>query len=387
MLAAQATGCAVARGGFVFLCDSKWGKVERAQFDEISAKAEKLPAPERGWLCVSTGGTSGKLKFARHDELTLTTAARGFMEYFGLKHVNAVDVLPAHHTSSFMARLRCVESGGLHVPWPWKELEGGNFPELKKRKGAWVLSLVPTQLHRMLRGGERALMWMHQFELILIGGGPVWPSLAAGAARARLPVILSYGMTESASMVTAQKQGDFGAGDLSSGRLLPHASVRICDAETGAPLAAGKTGNVRIGGENLFRGYFPDERKGKFFDTVDLGFWDERGGLNIVGRRDTVIITGGKKVLPGEIEGVLRASGVFSDVAVVGVPDAEWGESVVACYPLRKSWSPDMGRVKTGLSSLASYKWPKRYVAVANWPRNGQGKLNRALLVAAAAEA
>lgn len=381
---AESTGCAVTRGGFVFLCDPKWDKAEREQFEILAAQADEMKKPRNGWLCISTGGTSGKLKFARHDEQTLTAAARGFCQHFKVKRVNAVDVLPAHHTSSFMARMRCAEAGGTHMPWAWKDLENGNYPELKKRKGPWVLSLVPTQLHRLLRGGERALIWLHQFELILIGGGPVWPSLAEGASKARLPLILSYGMTESASMVVAQRKGDFENGDRSSGCLLPHASVDIASVDTGESVMAGEVGFIKIGGENVFRGYFPNARQGDFFETMDLGYWDDHEGLHIIGRRDTVIITGGKKVLPGEVENALRATGVFSDIAVIGVPDNEWGESVVACYPQRRGLTLDMARVKAGLNPLSGYKWPKRYVAVPNWPRNAQGKLNRSTLVAAA---
>jgi O-succinylbenzoic acid--CoA ligase len=93
-----------------------------------------------------------------------------------------------------------------------------------------------------------------------------------------------------------------------------------------------------------------------------------------------VIITGGKKVQPTEVEAALRACGEFADVAVVGVPDAEWGEAVVACYPAGGA-SPNVGRA---VAKLAAHQKPKRFVAVADWPRNAQGKLNRAALLAAA---
>ncbi|MDR0901911.1 MAG: p-hydroxycinnamoyl-CoA synthetase, partial [Opitutaceae bacterium] len=120
--------------------------------------------------------------------------------------------------------------------------------------------------------------------------------------------------------------------------------------------------------------------------TEDLAFFDESGGLNIAGRRDAVIITGGKKVLPGEVEAALRASGEFSDVAVVGVPDAEWGERVVACYPAEDA-PPDRGKVGAALYPLSGYKRPARILPVAPWPRNAQGKVNRARLRGLAASA
>jgi O-succinylbenzoic acid--CoA ligase len=94
-----------------------------------------------------------------------------------------------------------------------------------------------------------------------------------------------------------------------------------------------------------------------------------------------MIITGGKKVQPTEVEAALRESGEFADVAVLGVPDAEWGEAVVACYPAGGR-EPDLARA---VAALAGTHRPKRFVALADWPRNAQGKLDRARLAAAIA--
>ena len=199
----------------------------------------------------------------------------------------------------------------------------------------------------------------------------MWPELADAAARAELPVSLSYGMTETAAMVTALRPAEFLAGDRSSGAALPHARIAI-DGE----------GVIRIAGESVFRGYFPGESAAREFITEDLGQLDERGRLQVLGRRDAVIITGGKKVQPAEVEAALRASGEFTDVGVVGLPDPEWGQTVVACYPTGGK-EPDPARLTEALAGLTAFKRPKRYVAVAEWSRNAQGKLNRAALVAA----
>ncbi len=387
MRVSEATGCAVKRGGFVFLCDPKWGAKEAAQFEALGKMADGMARPRDGWLCLPTGGTGGALRFTRHDEGTLSSAAAGFCEYFGVSRVNAVDILPAHHVSGFMARVRCAATGGTHLPWEWKSIEKGNYPEMGKVPDGWVLSLVPTQLQRLLVAGEQGLYWLHQFRIIFIGGGPVWPQLMEDAALARLPIVFSYGMTETGAMVAAQGADDFASGDRSSGRVMPHVRVEIVDPETGGEVYRGETGLVRISAGSLFRGYFPDARGREFFCTEDLAYWDARGGLNVVGRRDAVIITGGKKVMPGEVMEVLRTSGVFTDVAVVGIPDEEWGQKVVACYPGRAGARPDMRRVESVLHGLAKYKWPKAYVAIAEWPRNAQGKLNRAALIEAAENA
>ncbi|ATC65374.1 o-succinylbenzoate--CoA ligase [Nibricoccus aquaticus] len=383
----EATGCAVERGGFVFLCDPKWGAEERAQLAEILVEAERGGGGEsgRGWLCVPSGGTSGRLKFARHDEQTLGAAVSGFCGHFGLTRVNAVDVLPPHHVSGLMARVRCAVTGGRHVSWSWKELEAGVRPELAAVADGWVLSVVPTQLQRLM-GSVAAVEWLRGFRVIFVGGGPAWAELTEEAAKAGLPVSLCYGMTETAAMMAALRPEEFAAGGRSCGAVMPHARVEIVDDATGEEVAAGETGLVRIGGGSLLRGYFPEQPGGvsgedgaRVFVTEDLGRMDERGQLHVIGRRDAVIITGGKKVFPAEVEAVLRASGEFADVAVIGAADTEWGQRVVAFYPAGRK-ALDMQRVEAALESIAGYKRPKAFVAVAAWPRNEQGKVNREAL-------
>jgi O-succinylbenzoic acid--CoA ligase len=368
----RATGCAEEHGGFTFLCDPNWSAAERAkvaalQKSKIGNQKSEIGS---GWLCVPTGGSGGGVRFARHDERTLTAAVEGFCAHFGIERVNALGVLPPHHVSGLMARVRCAATGGEHLAGDWKSIAAGQRPAL--RDGNWVLSLVPTQLQRLLVSPE-AVAWLRGFRVIFIGGGPVWPELADAAARAELPVALSYGLTETAAMVAALRPAEFLAGDRGCGAALPHARV-VIDGE----------GVITITGESVFRGYFPEESAAREFTTEDLGHLDERGHLHVLGRRDAVIITGGKKVQPAEVEAALRASGEFADVAVVGMPDPEWGHTVVACYPANGP-QPDLKRLPAALAGLAAFKRPKRYVAIASWPRNAQGKLNRAALLAAGA--
>lgn len=320
-----------------------------------------------GWLMVASGGTSGRLKFARHDELTTAAAVQGFCAHFGFSRVNAVSVLPLHHVSGLMAWMRCTLTGGDFVAWDWKRLEAGDLPPV--HDDGWVISLVPTQLQRLL-AHQAAVAWLRRFRAIFVGGGPVWTALADAAVAARLPIALSYGMTETAAMATALRPEEFLAGMRSSGSALPHVTIAI-DTEQ----------RVRIGGASLFRGYYPERGEARDFLTGDLGRIDEHGHLHVLGRADAMIITGGKKVQPEVVEAALRASGEFEDVAVLGVPDAEWGEVVVACYP-RGGREPDAVRAA---ANLAPWQRPKRFVALEAWPRNAQGKVNRAALRAAVA--
>lgn len=360
----------------VFLCDPRWNAAQQAEARALllaTADRSRSAAGESaaGWLCVPTGGSSGTLRFARHDEQTLSAAVEGFVRHFGLSRINAVDVLPPFHVSGLMARVRCAATGGTHVSWDWKRLEKGERPQLPDRAGAWVISLVPTQLQRLLASVE-STAWLRRFGVVFVGGGPVWPVLASDAAAAGLRISLSYGMTETAAMVAALKPEEFLAGDRSCGRPMPHARIGLTNE-----------GAIRIEGESVCRGYAPARDESRVFETADLGAFDAHGRLFVLGRRDAVIITGGEKVHPVEVENALRATGAFDDVAVIAAPDAEWGEIIVACYPATKR-PPDLSRVRKQLEAeLPGFKRPKRYVAVAEWPRNAQGKVSRAVLLAA----
>lgn len=362
-----ASNCAEERGDWLFLMDPAWSPAVRNHARRLLATlAASRPRVRQGWLGLPTGGTGGVVKFARHDEQTLAAAVKGFCAHFGLSRVNAVGVLPAHHVSGLMARVRCAATGGTYIDWSWKALEGGRRPALSG--GPWVISLVPTQLHRLLRS-RAAVRWLRRFAIIFLGGGPVWPELAERAAQAGLKISLSYGMTETAAMIAALRPREFRAGDRSSGRPLPHARVRL-----------GRGGVVRVGGKSLFRGYAGGAARRGDFTTGDLGTMDAKGRLRIVGRRDAVIITGGKKVHPALVEAALRATGKFADIAVIGLPDAEWGEVVVACHP---AGSRAPARVPA-MPELPAYQRPKRLIPIVPWPRNAQGKVDRARLKAAA---
>jgi o-succinylbenzoate---CoA ligase len=267
-----------------------------------------------------------------------------------------------------MAWMRCALTGGEFLPWSWEELEAGRRPEFAT--GDWFLSLVPTQLQRLLAQPEAA-DWLRRFRAVFLGGGPPWPELLERAAEAGVPLALSYGLTETAAMVAALRPQEFIAGGRSSGAVMPHVRLEVT-AE----------GTLRIAGESVFRGYFPEWRLEREVVTEDLGFLDEHGHVHVTRRRDDVIITGGKKVRAAEVEAALQATGQFADVVVVGVPDLQWGQAVVACYPADGK-TPDFARVAQTLAGqLAAHAWPKRFEAVTDWPRNAQGKLNRAALAA-----
>ena len=364
-----ALAAAVAGRGPVVLADPGWGERERGELRALLAAGDATERGERddGWLLIPSGGTGGRVKLARHDGATLAAAAAGFADHFGIRKVDAVGVLPLHHVSGLMGWLRSVVTGGRHAAADWKDVEAGRWPE-PPAGGTATLSLVPTQLQRLL-GRPEAEAWLRRFAAVAVGGGPAWAELLERAAAARVPLAPSYGMTETAAMATALRPEEFLAGGRSSGRALPHARVEI-----------GADGRIGVGGASLFRGYYPERRHGTIFRTEDTGNFDAQGCLHVAGRSDAAIVTGGKKVQPAEVEAALRASGECDDVAVIGVPDPEWGEAVVACYP-GGGRRPDAAKAAAALPGWAR---PKRWVPVEPWPRNAQGKVNRAVLRAAA---
>jgi len=361
---------AVAQGGVVLLAAETWGENERRQLDVLRQQEQVTPATAagRGWLCLPTGGTSGLLKFARHDEETIAAAVRGFARHFDVTQVNAAGVLPLHHVSGLMAWLRCALTGGEYRPLDWKAVEAGERPILPAKPGGWTISLVPTQLERLL-GNPAAVEWLRGFRLVLLGGAPAWPALLDRAAAANLPLAPGYGMTETAAMVTALRPEEFLAGARSNGQTLPHATVQIGTDDT-----------IILGGDSLFRGYHPAWRDRWDLETQDRGRLDDRKHLHVLGRRDAVIITGGEKVEPAEVDAVLRSTGQFPDLVVLGLPDARWGQLLVVVYP--GSAHPDFHQVIRATNSLADYKRPKRYIPLTGpWPAGAQGKVNRAGLV------
>ena len=352
----------------VFLCDPKWGAVERSQVDALlrtPASGTLTPTSGKGWLMIPTGGTSGQVRFARHDACTIEAAVRGFTEHFKLSQVNAAGVLPLHHVSGFMAWMRCALTGGTYRPLDWKAIEDGTRPTLPVKVHGWVLSLVPTQLERLLRQ-EPTIDWLRKFRMIFVGGGPTWPELLDKAFALKLPLSLGYGMTESAAMMAGLRTADFLAGIRSCGTVMPHVTAQV-----------NSEGVISINGESMFRGYYPQWRAAGEFVTQDGGYRDRNGHLYITGRRDTVIISGGEKVDPATVEEVLRGSGELPQVVVLGVPDAEWGQVLIATYP--ESPAPKLKKVAEVMNRLLSpAKRPKLFVPLANWPVNDQGKVNRA---------
>jgi acyl-CoA synthetase (AMP-forming)/AMP-acid ligase II len=210
----------------------------------------------------------------------------------------------------------------------------------------------------------------------------------------------AYGLTETSSTIALLGPEDhrqaMGSGDeavrrriVSVGVPLPTIEVAIRDSETGADLPPGERGLIHVRGEQVsgeYRGKGSLLDDDGWFNTRDGGYLDEVGYLFLEGRMDDVIVRGGENMSPGEIEDVLLAHAAVSDVAVVGVPDEQWGEAVAAVVVLvsEASASELQQWVK---DRLRSSRTPERIEFWEELPYNETGKLLRREVRAALSEA
>lgn len=391
------------QGYTVVLANPQWGDREMQQVQAIARPEAKpcllpwavylahgLPPTPQPEILIATGGTSGRLKFARHTWITLMASVQGFLAHFGTATANAYCVLPLYHVSGLMQALRVLASGGTLALQAYSALKQGQFLPFPAAHPTF-LSLVPTQLQWFIAQSDSQdnpfLLWLREFRAVLLGGAPAWPALISVARSHRIPVALTYGMTETASQVSTLLPEDFLAGNTSSGQGLPHAQIQVWD-DRGQPLAPHRVGRLAIAATSLLQGYrtadapatpaeFWRNHRAGFFLTDDLGYWDDAGYLHLVGRHSTTIITGGEKVFPEEVEAVLLATGLVRAACVVGLSDGRWGQVVwAAVVPQRQSIQLDaLPQALQG--ALAAYKRPKGWLLLSTMPTTPQGKVDR----------
>lgn len=322
------------------------------------------------FIMIPTGGSSGKIKFTIHTWETLTASVRGFQKYFNVKEINSFCLLPLHHVSGLMQFIRSFLSLGKFAVLPYASFKEN--PDLSFGCQDFFISLVPKQLQFFLEKNPEGLA---QFKTVLLGGAPAWPELLQQARELKIKLATTYGMTETASQIVTLKPDDFLAGNNSVGRVLPHAQVMICN-EQGQKLEVNQTGIITIKSESLFLGYYPNFQQPETFQTDDLGYFDSKGFLHVVGRNSQKIITGGENIFPSEVEAVILATNLITDVVVIGLPDQDWGEIVTAIY-VPKIDEFDLSFLQTILrSQLSAYKCPKRWIQVEQIPRSPSGKIN-----------
>ncbi len=383
----------------VFLCNPDWGTQEWQQvFDlvqpniilgmgngewGIGNEHNNTQCPIPNSIMIPTGGSSGQMKFAIHTWETLISSVQGFTEYFQLKQVNSFCILPLYHVSGLMQFMRSFTTAGKLAIQPFKAVESGQILNIKQSE--FFISLVPTQLQRLLQNPELT-EWLSQFNTVLLGGAPAWNELLEKSRFHRIRLAPTYGMTETASQIATLKPDDFLDGKISSGQILPHAKVTIRNQQ-GEILNSNQIGTITIHAKSLALGYYPKTRENQTdFQVDDLGFLDEQGHLNIVGRNSDKIITGGENIYPIEIESAIQATQMVADICVIGIPDKHWGQALTAIYIPKKSDTSAL-KIQTLLKDkLSKFKIPKYWIPQQNLPRNSQGKINRQQLQQIATE-
>lgn len=383
----------------VFLCNPDWGTQEWQQVFDLVQPDIILGMGHGEWgmgnghnnsqcpilnsIMIPTGGSSGEIKFAIHTWETLISSVQGFTEYFQLKQVNSFCVLPLYHVSGLMQFMRSFTTASKLTIQSFKAVESGQILNIKQSE--FFISLVPTQLQRLLQNPELT-EWLSQFNTVLLGGAPAWSELVKKARFHRIRLAPTYGMTETASQIATLKPDDFLGGKISSGQILPHAKVTIRNQQ-GEILNSNQIGNITIHAQSLALGYYPKIRENQTdFQVDDLGFLDEQGYLNIVGRNSDKIITGGENIYPAEIESAIQSTQMVADICVVGIPDKHWGQALTAIYIPKKSDISAL-KIQTLLKDkLSKFKIPKYWIPQQNLPRNSQGKINRQKLQQIATE-
>jgi malonyl-CoA/methylmalonyl-CoA synthetase len=237
---------------------------------------------------------------------------------------------------------------------------------------------VPTMWVRL--AASPRIAELGALRLCVSGSAPLEPTTFAALAEGiGSPVLERYGMTETGMLVSNPYDGERRAGSV--GFALPGVELRLEAREGDGEPAA----EILVRGPNVFGGYQGvGGHEGAFapegwFRTGDLGRADPDGYLRIVGRSKELIITGGYNVYPRDVEEVLRDHPAVADVAVVGVPDLEWGERVVACVVAAEAVDADR-LLEWAAERLAPYKRPREVRFVDELPRNALGKVMRSAL-------
>ncbi|MFN7988139.1 MAG: acyl-CoA synthetase [Thermoanaerobaculia bacterium] len=348
------------------------------------------PRPEEPALVLYTSGTTGKPKGAVHTHGSLAAQVASLSEAWEWSSRDAIpNVLPLHHTHGLVNVTLCALANGAAVEMLpgfdaeacWRRLgEGGltlfmAVPTVyAKLAAAWTGADAPTRarrseacrLLRLMVSGSAAL--------------PV-PLLSRWEELSGHRLLERYGMTETGMVLSNPLRGERLPGTV--GRPLPLAEVALLD-EAGAPCADGAPGELRVRGATLFHEYLgrPEETAKAFADgwflTGDVAARED-GVYRILGRASTDILkSGGYKLSALEIEDALRLHPGIRDVAVVGLPDEEWGERVAAAI-VPEGEPPTLAALRSwARERLAPYKVPTRLAVVPDLPRNALGKVTKA---------
>ena len=257
---------------------------------------------------------------------------------------------------------------------------------LHENKTFEAASMVPTMLLALLE--ESFFRVQFNFKGLLLGGGPISLSLINEATTRGIPIVISYGMTETFGQIVANptlRSGGMYIPKKSVGVIFRDNEMEIRD-ENGQTISALESGRIWLKGPQVFDGYLdPAQNEGVFdmdgwFDTGDFGHINRKGQLYIEARRTDLIITGGENVNPYQVEEELKMYPDIAEAAIIGVPDKKWGQRVVAFLVLdpEADTEPTSSRLAEFLrNKLRSFSIPKEYILISHLPKTGTQKIKR----------
>jgi O-succinylbenzoic acid--CoA ligase len=347
------------------------GSIEDAEGVTTLRSAHNEGVAEGTAVVVGTSGSTGVPKGVELSTAALRHSARACLDRVGARPGERwLCCLPATHVAGLQVLVRSLVSGSEPV------LAERADAETVAGSGCAHGSLVPTQLQRLLLG---PVVPLAGFSSVLLGGAAAPASLLDAARAAGVPVVTTYGMTETCG------------GCVYDGVPLDGVRVAIHGDDDDSPAG----GRIWIGGPVLFSGYRSGGYGGagsppvtggsrgvappdgvRWFRTGDLGRLDSSGRLVVRGRADDVINTGGHKVVPGEVTAALQTCPGVRDVAVLGQPDPEWGERVIAVVvPADPADPPALELLRLHVRErLPRYAAPSRVVMVDAVPMLPSGK-------------
>ncbi len=344
--------------------------IEGPDGETTARSGERKEVAEGTAVIIGTSGSTGTSKGVQLSAAALLHSARASLARIGARPGDRwLCCLPGTNIAGLQVLVRSLVSGTDPV------LASNADAATVTASGCAHVSLVPTQLRRLLSPGIDISTPLAGFSSVLLGGAAAPLSLLQAARTAGVPVVTTYGMTETCG------------GCVYDGQPLDGVRVAIGDDDTPGGHGAGGGGRIWIGGPVLFSGYRSLPTAGAeladgWFRTGDLGQLGEAGQLRVRGRADDVINTGGRKVVPGEVAAALESCPGVREVAVVGQPDAEWGERVVAVVvPADPANPPALELLRLHVKErLPRYAAPSRVVVVDAVPLLPSGKYDIARL-------
>jgi|AntDeeMinimDraft_5_1070356.scaffolds.fasta_scaffold04652_4 O-succinylbenzoic acid--CoA ligase len=290
--------------------------------------------------------------------------------------------LPLHHIGGASVILRSLIYGSAIYRTPSSKKEE-TATHLSQTEDIVAASLVPTMLNRLFENPD--FKTHKSFEAILLGGGPISDNLIETSLKRRIPIIPSYGMTETCAQIAANALTKNSRHKDSVGSVFEPNHIQIRDDEN-SRLPKGESGTVWVKGPQVFDGYYNRSSKYKFdkngwFNTGDFGRLDEKDNLYIEARRKDLIVTGGENVLPIEVEEILQEMDSIKEAAVFGIKDQEWGQKIVAAVVFSGGVKESTESIRKKLKELLEdYKIPKEFIALDSLPRTETNKIKRTKL-------